>query len=228
MYVTGDTHGSNSINKLSLTNFPQQELLTKDDYVAIAGDFGFVFRGSVEETVWLDRLQARNFTTLFVDGNHENFNLLNKYAVEDWHGGKVHKIRPNVIHLMRGQVFNIDDKTIFTFGGASSIDKVYRTEGLSWWPEEIPSKKEEDEGLANLDKADWKVDVVLTHSCPEEDHFALLSAHNLTPLDEPDAVHKYLSHIKKHLQYKRWFCGHYHTDDAVNGIEFLYDKVVRL
>ena len=70
----------------------------------------------------MDWLDCKSFTTLFVDGNHENFDRLYEYPVEEWHGGKVHKIRPSVIHLMRGQIFEIEGKSIFTFGGASSHD----------------------------------------------------------------------------------------------------------
>ena len=70
----------------------------------------------------MDWLEGKPFTTLFVDGNHENFDRLYAYPVEEWHGGKVHKIRPSVIHMMRGQVFAIDGKSVFTFGGASSHD----------------------------------------------------------------------------------------------------------
>ena len=55
-------------------------------------------------------------------GNHENFDRLYQYPVEDWHSGKVHKIRESVLHLMRGQVFEIEEKKIFSFGGASSHD----------------------------------------------------------------------------------------------------------
>ena len=63
-----------------------------------------------------------NFKKLLTDGNHENFDRLYAYPVEMWHGGKVHKIRPSVIHLMRGQIFELEEKKIFTFGGASSHD----------------------------------------------------------------------------------------------------------
>lgn len=31
---------------------------------------------------------------------------------KEWHGGKVHELRPHVLHLMRGQVFEIDGKTL--------------------------------------------------------------------------------------------------------------------
>lgn len=91
----------------------------------ICGDFGGVWdrdASGKKETWWLDWLENRPFTTLFVDGNHENFDRLYSYPVEMWNGGKVHKIRPSVIHLMRGQVYRIDGKKIFSFGGARSHD----------------------------------------------------------------------------------------------------------
>jgi len=99
--------------------------MTKEDYVIICGDFGGVWHKdeeSPEETMVLDWLESRPFTTLFVCGNHENFDRLYQYPVEDWHSGKVHKIRESVLHLMRGQVFEIEEKKIFSFGGASSHD----------------------------------------------------------------------------------------------------------
>lgn len=123
IYITGDCHGD--FRRFSKEIFPEQSEMSKDDYVIICGDFGGVWNKdleSPEETWWLNWLQDKFFTTLFVDGNHENFDRLYRYPVEEWNGGKVHKIRPSVIHLMRGQVFEIDDRRIFAFGGVSSHD----------------------------------------------------------------------------------------------------------
>lgn len=75
-----------------------------------------------EEKYWLGWIENKPFTTLFVDGNHENFDRLGAYPVEMWNGGKVHKIKPSIIHLMRGQVFSIAGRKIFTFGGAQGHD----------------------------------------------------------------------------------------------------------
>lgn len=151
IFITGDIHGSNDINRLNDENFPKGKYLTKEDYVIICGDFGLIWDGSEEEKYWLQWLQDRKFTTLFIDGNHENFERLNKYSTEYWNEGKVHIINDSVMHLMRGQVFYIEGKTFFTFGGATSIDKVYRTEDISWWKEEMPTVKETEEGLRNLE-----------------------------------------------------------------------------
>ena len=116
------------------------------NYLIIEGDFGAIWNANT-----LDRdlypYEKLPFTVLFIDGNHENFDILNSYPVTKWNGGNVHIIRKNIIHLMRGQVFNIEGKTIFTFGGGTSIDKYRREEHISWWKEEIPSKEEINEGI---------------------------------------------------------------------------------
>ncbi len=159
IYVTGDTHADFNY-RFNVENLPEQRKMTKDDYVIICGDFGGVWdadRESKNENYWLDWFEERPYTLLFVDGNHENFDRLYGYPVKEWHGGKVHELRPHVFHLMRGQFFEMDGKKIFAFGGASSHDiqggilemndhdfKVkikqldddcipYRINHLSWW-----------------------------------------------------------------------------------------------
>ena len=126
IFVTGDIHGTIDIRKLTWRNFEELEL-GEDDFLIICGDFGLVWcfeddEGRDKDEEWLDWLEGKPWTTLFVDGNHENFDLLSTYPVEEWNGGKVQLIRPNVIHLMRGQIYNIDGSTFFTMGGASSHD----------------------------------------------------------------------------------------------------------
>ena len=94
IYITGDTHAD--FSRFLIEKFPIQTEMTKDDYIIICGDFGGVWtfeKENVQEKYWLDYLNEKNFTTLFVDGNHENFTRLYNYPVEEWHGGKVHKIR---------------------------------------------------------------------------------------------------------------------------------------
>ncbi|MBQ9990753.1 MAG: metallophosphatase family protein [Lachnospiraceae bacterium] len=122
IYITGDCH--RNFERFNTKNFPRQKEMTKDDYVIICGDFGGVWDKDTsgrEETWWLNWLENKPFTTLFVDGNHENFDRLYSYPVEKWKGGKVHKVRPSVIHLMRGQVYLIGGKKIFSFCCSSSM-----------------------------------------------------------------------------------------------------------
>ena len=104
VFATGDTHGN--FMRFSVENFPEQLKMTREDYVIITGDFGGIWCGDEKEQTALDELEALPFTLLWVDGNHENYNLLSKYPEEDWHGGRVQRIRPHILHLMRGQIFD--------------------------------------------------------------------------------------------------------------------------
>jgi hypothetical protein len=229
IYITGDVHGSVSIGRrLNTKNFPQQKNLTKDDYVIISGDFGLVWSGDKEDRYWLKWLdKEKPFTTLFVDGNHENHDMLDAYPIEMWNGGKVHRINDSVIHLMRGQVFKIEGKKFFTFGGAASHDKEYRKEGKTWWSREMPSYTEYEEGLANLDKHAWKVDYAVTHTC---------SSSTMEYIGERigirysiDQMHSYFYQIEEKLKYEKWFFGHFHQDvEFPRNQRLLYNDMVKL
>ncbi|MCL2631096.1 MAG: metallophosphoesterase, partial [Firmicutes bacterium] len=116
IFVTGDTHGGIDFNKLISLKQKYKDLCL-DDYVIVAGDFGGVWnKGTLNKD--LKKYVNLPFTVLFVDGNHENFDLLNSLPVEEWKGGKVHRVAENVLHLMRGQIYYILGKTFFVFGGA--------------------------------------------------------------------------------------------------------------
>lgn len=141
IYLTGDTHIPIDIDKLSRKSFPEQKQLTRDDFIIVLGDFGLLWQEDKTYHYWLDILSAKRYTLLFVDGNHENFDWLNSLPVEFWHGGRVHRVAENILHLMRGEVFEIAGNTFFTLGGAVSHDRIYRTEGISWWPQEVPPKQ---------------------------------------------------------------------------------------
>ena len=228
VFITGDTHIPHDINKLNEINFPEQLTLTKADYVIICGDFGGVWDNSPERIECLDWLEGRNFTTLFIDGNHENFDLLNAYPVKEWNGGNAHSIRPSVIHLMRGQIFNINGKKIFTFGGAASFDKASRIPGTSWWQEEIPSAEEQAEGFYNLAANDYEVDYIITHTCPSSilDEYPEMVPGMMNHFDS--TTEEYLEKIKNNVyDYKIWCFGHWHSDIDFDGIHTLvYNKII--
>lgn len=249
IYITGDCH--RNYERFNTRNFPEQKEMTKDDFVIICGDFGGVWHKdeeSKEETMLMDWLECKSFTTLFVDGNHENFDRLDAYPIEEWHGGKVHKIKPSVIHLMRGQVFDIEGKKIFTFGGAGSHDidggilepddpgfkrkkkeldkgwRPYRINHVSWWQQELPSEEEMEEGRRNLAKHGNAVDYIVTHCCSSGTQ-TLLGGTMYTPDIETD----YLEEIRENVTFKKWFFGHYHDNRNVNTEEILlYEQIIRI
>lgn len=209
-----------------MKNFPQQKELTKSDYMIVCGDFGLIWDNSKQEKYWRDWLTDKNFTTLFVDGNHENFELLNQYPVEIWNGGKVHKITNSIIHLMRGQVFTIEGKKFFTFGGANSHDKERRTEHISWWKEEFPSYTEMNEGMDNIEDNDWKVDYIITHDCPSDILYVMDAEPRIYKCDH---LNNYFNSIKHMVEYKHWYFGHYHYREQIDEEHtVLYRKIIQI
>ena len=246
IYITGDTHAD--FSRMEENFFSIQSEMTKEDYIIICGDFGGVWtfeNESLREKYWLDWLNEKSFTTLFVDGNHENFSRLYQYPIENWHGGRVHKIRDSVLHLMRGEIFNIDNKKIFTFGGARSHDiqdgildlddeeKIYefrkmgahfRIKDFSWWDLELPTKEEMQNGINNLRNVNYKVDYIISHCCPTNIQ-ALLGG----GMYKRDYLTDYLQGIADKTDFKKWFFGHYHDNRQVNNqYVLLYEDIIPL
>lgn len=226
IYITGDIHGNVDFQKLNINSFTEQNEMMGDDYLIILGDFGCIWYGNSKDNYLLNDLGSRKFTTLFIDGNHENFPALNSYPEENWNGGRIHRIRPNVIHLMRGQVFEFSKLKWFTMGGASSHDKMYRKENVSWWKEELPNNLEFEEALTNLDKHNWKVDFVLSHCMagsmlpkifPSGDGY------------EEDCLTKFFDTLEERLNYFLWFSGHYHINRRLDDKHIvLYEQIIKI
>ncbi len=224
IYVTGDIHGGFDIHKLSSKELRSAGLrIKKDDYVIVCGDFGLVWDNKPEERYWRKWLDEKPWTTLFVDGNHENFELLNTYPVEEWHGGRIHRISEKTIHLMRGNVFSLEGASFFTFGGAASHDKEWRLPGLSWWPEELPSDEELRQANDVLAQCNNQVDYIISHCAPS------LIQGRLNPTYKIDRLTEYFEYVRETVKFKRWYFGHYHEDvDFDDGFSCLLDRVLPL
>lgn len=229
IFVTGDTHRTLDIKKIDEESFPEQKLLTRDDMLIIAGDFGGVWTGDDGDDEILSMHDNRTYTTLFVGGNHENYDAIYKYPVEMWNGGKIHRIRDNVIHLMNGQVFTLEGRKFFVMGGATSVDKIWREEGVSWWPQEEPSEEEFREAFDNLAKVQNKVDYIITHTLPEKVRNKVFSVYS-DFLNYDSGVEKFLNLIIENIYYDKWFSGHIHIDREFPEykIRILYNGVVKL
>ena len=219
LYITGDTHADITWQKLNTISFPEQKDLTKEDYILICGDWGGIWDGGRTDKYIQKTYDSRNFTTLWIDGNHENFDLLEKYPVTDWCGGKVQFITPSIIHLMRGQIYTICNKKIFTMGGASSHDKEHRVEGKSWWPQEIPTTNEMQEAFDNLTANNDIVDIIVTHCAPSE----------LVKLffgyDDIDNLTRMLNLVSKTVKFNDWYFGHYHRDMKYGKFHAMYNVI---
>lgn len=222
IYITGDTHGD-------IERFRQLEskgvILNEDDFIIVCGDFGFIYFDDDKEQEWLDELQEKPYTILWIDGNHENFDAINRYDAEEWNGGKIHRIRKNILHLMRGQVFNIEGKKIFTMGGAYSIDRYRRQENERYWKAELPSKDEYDEASKNLKSNDFKVDIIITHTAPTELVLKRLDPH---PDSHDGELRGVLEWVMYECEFKKWYFGHWHIDEEMEiGVKINYEEKIK-
>lgn len=212
LFVTGDTHGE--IGRFGKNTFLEM-VLKRNDVLFIAGDFGFVWNDSKEEQEKRKMLASKKYTICFLDGNHENFHLLNQYPEEEWCGGKAQVIErdedgiPKVIHLMRGQVYEVAGKKIFTMGGASSIDRYLREEGKSWWPEEMTTDEQHLEALKNLEANGNKVDYILTHAAREL-YMETMFGRKRNEKEKP--LNNFLQYVFDSVEFKHWYFGHLHED----------------
>lgn len=206
IYITGDTHGEQA--RFSPAAMPGEDKWGEDDILIICGDFGFLFANDARENAFLDKLSEKPYTICFCDGNHENFPAIYAYPQEEWNGGRVHRIRKNIFHLMRGQVFLIEGKKIFTMGGAYSIDKYMRKDGLSWWKEELPTNGEYREATQNLRETGNCVDYIITHTAPRE----MIRRMGKYPDMHDAELTGFLEWIMYEVKFKKWFFGHWHMD----------------
>jgi hypothetical protein len=232
VYITGDTHGD--FHRFTTDNFPQGTLLTKEDVVIIAGDFGGLWANTKEERYWLDWLAEKPWTTCFVDGNHENFDMVDRLEVEEKFGGPVGVVkteRGEIYHLRRGNIYTFGDDTVFVFGGGLSIDKQYRTEDISWWAREYPNEQELDLAWSNI-RSSKAINYVITHVPP------LRAMPRMSPFESSsaktgDLVAQHLNdmflEIRNNSGFKKWYHGHMHYDDQfLDNVVGLYWDVLKL
>lgn len=223
VHLKGDTHGVLDI--ASINEWEQEYAIEEDDILIILGDFGGVWFGDEQDDNELEWWAEKPYTILFLDGNHENHIALAKYPTVELYGGQVNKIRDNLYHLKRGEIYTIENKKFFVMGGARSTDRHLRTPYIDWWPEEMPSKEEYDNALNNLEAADFKVDYILSH-CAD--------SHTLWLIDKffcADELTKFLLFIKEQykLEYTQHYFGHYHLDRPIDEKNIaVYNKIIRV
>lgn len=227
VFITGDLHGGaiGDANKLTSRKFPEGKTLTKNDYVIIAGDFGFIWdvnKSGKQEKYYHKWFEEKPWTTLFVDGNHENFDRIDKLPDMEMFGGTVGKLNDSIYHLKRGEIYTINGIKIFTFGGGFSIDKERRREFITWWSQEAPNIEEYNNGLKNLKKHNNKVDLIITHDCSER----IYNLFTFTKYYQTTTLQKYFEQLEESVDFNHWYFGHYHEDREFDSKHtVLYNKV---
>lgn len=200
IYVTGDMHGD-------LARFQDKALrkLRRNDVLIVCGDFGFVWDGSPKEEQALRWIGRRKYHVLFVDGAHDNHTLLERYPEAVWSGGKVREISGKLKMLGRGELFYIEDKSLFAFGGGFPDDSDPTSA-----PGALPSKGDIERARENLERARHQVDYIITHQPSRKIAQAVFPERpNTTTLDS------FLDEVRETCNYSRWFFGSIHKNKII-------------
>lgn len=213
IYFISDIHGD-----IAFPGLKQYiEAATDDDLLIILGDTELNFQKTEENEKFTEWFLSINKKIIMIDGNHENFEYLNSFPEEEMYGGKVRRLTGNIILLERGNIYNIDGKSFFVFGGCKSSPK-WKELGL-WYPGEEPSKDELKRAHANLEKCNYTVDYVLTHKYEVTPGKGTVCAE----------LQKLVAFINENVNYKKWFVGHGHREFDIDAKHMMvYDRPVAL
>lgn len=232
LIFSGDTHGDvrRFSNKNILHFFGEYP-----SHILIAGDFGLIWSTNPEnkyEKYWLKWLDNKPWITLVCKGNHENHERISNLPLVSLYGGKARRASEKVFFLENGDIFHIENKNIFVFGGATSIDKEQRRNQITWWPEEVPNYADEKRAFDNLGNFDNSINIVLTHTAPISAIMALDTQNQLFEEKKECHVAKTLEAMMEYIpETAKWYCGHMHEDIEVSfgnrKIRFLYKDLIK-
>lgn len=178
-------------------------------------------------------LEQLPITLFCIHGNHEaRPETINTYRTKMWHGGEVYyeEEYPDLIFAKDGETYDFNGKKCLVIGGAYSVDKFYRLirynageKQYKWFADEQPSEETKQKIIENItDESEF--DYIFSHTCPlkYEPVEVFLSGIDQSKVDK--STEEFLDVIENRLhgKYKKWYCGHYHTEKIVDSLEFLF------
>ncbi len=225
IWITGDTHGDFS----RVEAFCKKWQTHREDTLIILGDAGINYFNDERETALKEQLATLPITLFCIHGNHEaRPETLSEYILQDAFGGQVYvdPRYPNQLFPVDGAIYQIGNQRALVIGGAYSVDKFIRLlRRWKWFDDEQPSEAIKARTEATLDAAAWKVDVVLSHTCPKSqvplEKLPPLAS-DMGPID--DSTEVWLESIRQKLTFNRWYVGHFHVDYWRDNFTFLFDS----
>ena len=221
VYLTGDIHGDpERVVQFCLSMKPR-----RTDTIILLGDVAANYTGGHRDECVKQTLEKLKINILCIHGNHEmRPSAIESYKLKEWCGGMVwhEEAYPHLLFAKDGEIYTIEGKSYLTIGGAYSVDKSYRIErNYGWWADEQPSEEIKRYVESQIDKVK-RVDYVLSHTCPfkYEPREAFLNCIDQSTVD--DSTERWLDMIEEKLEYKLWFCGHWHIDKRKDKMHFLF------
>lgn len=222
-YITGDTHG----NFDRITYFQNKMQLSENDVLIILGDVGLNYYKNKRDTKRKDEVSKYPFTTFCIHGNHEaRPDTIESYKIKEFCGGVVwyEEEFPNIVFAKDGEIYNFNGLRCIVIGGAYSVDKYYRIlNGWPWFFNEQPNKEIRKYVEEQLEKVNYSVDVVLSHTCPYnyEPREFFMKGIDQELIDK--STEHWLQEIENKLDYKKWYCGHFHASKKTDKMQFMFE-----
>ena len=225
IYITGDTHAE--FKRFSNANWDIAKDLDETDVLIVLGDFGLIWSlmSDKNEIYWTKWFDSKKFTTVFIPGNHENYDRLfsKEFDRVEKYGKEVTKISEKIFMLDRGQSYMINGKSFLAIGGAESIDKSHRLNHISWWSDELLSTKETDLLFENIEnKSDY--DYILSHTAPTN----IVRALGFSMFKDGDPTCKILDEVQKRVTFKEWYFGHMHLNIVIDSYLGLFKNIIKI
>ena len=221
IYYTGDIHGSND----ELVRFSINNELIEEDVVILLGDVGANYYGGKRDHRLKESFTILKPTFLCIHGNHEmRPATLDSYIKKEWNGGTVwfEPEYPNLLFAKDGEIYTIEGLRHIAIGGAYSVDKYYRLmRGFGWWPDEQPS--DEIKAYVESQLASHPIDIILSHTCPFKYEPIEMFISGIDQSKVDDSTEKWLDEIENKLDYKAWYCGHWHCNKHIDKMHFLFE-----
>jgi len=223
IFLTGDTHRSFD----RIEDFCDYYVEDPDDILIILGDVGINYHGNPSDWSLKRELSELPVTLFCVYGNHEmRPENISSYEEKEWNSGIVYwePEFPNLIFAKDGEIYDFDGLKCIVIGGANSIDKMYRVPGRDWWDDEQPSDEIKYRVENRLEQENWKIDVVLSHTCPYQYMPREAFLPNVSEWSIDNSTEEWLDEVERKLDYSRWYCGHFHTDKSDGNIKFFFNE----
>lgn len=224
-YITGDTHGDFS----RYLAFADKIQPTEQDVMIVLGDAGLNYYAGEKDAVRKRFVNSFPFTTFCIHGNHEIRPAdIPSYQTKEYCGGTVwyEEEYPHILFAKDGEIFHFGEQACIAIGGAYSVDKYYRlARGWAWFPNEQPSAEIKAYVEQQLAKHRNQIDIVLSHTCPlkYEPTEVFLSGIDQSSVDK--STEEWLDRIEERIDYKRWYCGHYHTEKEIDKMQFMFQGI---
>lgn len=220
VFYTGDPHG----DVAEIVEFCRRMQLQPSDTLVILGDVGANYYLNKQDMYVKEQLNTCGPTVLCIHGNHEcRPSHVPGYVLQDWNGGQVYvqPEYPHVLFAVDGEVYTLEGRDHLVIGGAYSVDKYYRlSRGWGWWPDEQPSP--EIKTFVEQQIKSKPFDIVLSHTCPFKYEPTEMFLGWIDQSTVDDSTERWLDTIEEAIEYKAWFCGHWHTDKRIDKMHFLF------